>query len=145
MALCLLHAPAGERLARRRQTARRHPVAPTPRPQSPERRRRSAPIVNLTRSGRRTDLTRILLDADAPAGVRDAVAAALTAHVSGPARGDFVGEPRVRFTSIDADGKVKLVATWTYTYGGEGAGAGRCRGRGLFSCGAQRWSQESGL
>ena len=79
---------------------------------------RSSPIVNLTRSGRRTELTRVLLDADAPPGIKDAVQAALDAHVAGPGRGDFYGEPRVRFSAVTEEGKIKIVVVWTYAYGG---------------------------
>ncbi|KIZ02822.1 hypothetical protein MNEG_5136 [Monoraphidium neglectum] len=77
----------------------------------------TAPIVNLTRSGRRTDITRILIDTDAPSKARDVLRDALVAHCAGPGKGDFVGEPRVRFSGLTPEGKSRLSISWTYTFG----------------------------
>ncbi|KAI8467804.1 MAG: hypothetical protein J3K34DRAFT_429295 [Monoraphidium minutum] len=83
----------------------------------PNNRLWSAPIVNLTRSSKRTEISRLLVDTDAPSRVRDALAAALAAHVSGAGKGDFSGEPRVRWAGLQADGKARLMVVWTYAFG----------------------------
>jgi hypothetical protein len=44
---------------------------------------------------------------------------ALVAHCAGPGKGDFVGEPRVRFSGLTPEGKSRLSISWTYTFGGE--------------------------
>jgi hypothetical protein len=74
-------------------------------------------IVNLTRSGRRTELVRLLLDGDAPAALRDDLETALRTHFSGPGSGHLSGEVRVRYSGITPEGKARLSAAWTYAFG----------------------------
>lgn len=51
--------------------------------------------------------------------IRDQIQAALSAHASGPAKGDFAGEPKVRWSGLNPDGKARLSVSWTYAFGGE--------------------------
>ena len=54
--------------------------------------------------------------------MRDQVQAALTAHASGPGKGDFSDEPKVRYSGITPEGKARLSISWTYAFGGERSG-----------------------
>jgi hypothetical protein len=75
----------------------------------PNSRLWSSPLVNLTRSGRRTEITRLVMDTDAPARARDALQGALAVHARGPGKGDFHGEPKARRRGL---GVVGVLVVW---------------------------------
>jgi len=101
-----------------------HQIAPrsaSPLPHPPSTHlHRSNPLINLTRSGKRTELIKLLLDTDTPVRLRDALDEALRRHcMTGVNASDFSGEPKVRYTGINEQGKARVVIVFTFAYGGE--------------------------